>query len=322
MAPERERHERRGGDHKGEEIMMAVSVRVARHMAGSWRTLVALAALIGAGALATPSIAQECTGDCNGSGVIEINEIILGVNISLGTATLDTCAVFDADGTGRVEIYELISAVNSALNGCTAGPPQKANKSGPIAVSPDGTRVVAVNTDTNSISVFEVGGNGQLTKLKEVTVGQEPRSVALLSNKPWAYVANTLSNNVQVISLLDYSTVATIPVGTEPWAVVASPNGLYVYAANANSNNVSAIDTNSNAVLATIPTGRSPRALAITNDGDTDDLDERLYVPNFYARARAGFSPPSSSGRFDRSATSTVRRSYGRPRCAKRSRTL
>ena len=49
-----------------------------------------------------------------------------------------------------------------------------------------------------------------------MAVGQEPRSVALLSNKPWAYVANTLSGTVQVVSLLDYSTVATIPVGTEP----------------------------------------------------------------------------------------------------------
>ena len=119
--------------------------------------------------------------------------------------------------------------------------------------------------------------------------------MALLSNKPWAYVANTLSGTVQVINLLDYATVAIIPVGTEPWAVVASPNGLYVYAANADSNSVSVIDTTGNTVFATIPVGRSPRALAITNDGDSNDLNERLYVPNFYARARAGFTPPSSA---------------------------
>ncbi len=93
----------------------------------------------------------------------------------------------------------------------------------------------------------------------------------------------------------DYSTVATIDVGTEPWAVVASPNGHFVYVANANDNTVQVIDTNTNTVIATIPVGRSPRALAITNDGDADDLDETLYVPNFFARPRAGFTPPSSA---------------------------
>ena len=249
-----------------------------------------LAMLVGG----SPAAAQ-CTGDCDGSGTVEINELILGVSISLGSAPLSSCPAFETDATGAIEIYELIAGVGNALNGCDAGPPSKANKSGPIAVSADGGTVVAVNTDTDSLSIFEVGGDGRLTKVKEVVVGQEPRSVALPISKPWAYVANTVSGTVQVISLLDYTTVATIPVGTEPQAVVASPNGLYVYAANASSNTVSAIDTTTNIVFATIPVGRSPRALAITNDGDSDDLDERILVPNFYARARAGFVPPSSA---------------------------
>jgi YVTN family beta-propeller protein len=236
-----------------------------------------------------------CTGDCNGSNIVEINELILGVNIALGTAQLSRCPVFDADGSGRVEIYELIAAVNNALNGCNVAPSHRANKSGPIAITADGQTVVAVNTDTDTLSVFGVGQDGSLTKLKEVAVGQEPRSVALLSTKTWAYVANTVSGTVQVISLRDYSTIATVSVGIEPWAAVASPNGQYVYVANANSDTVSAIETAGNTVFATIPVGRSPRALAITNNGDTNDLDETLYVPNFYARPRAGFAPPSTA---------------------------
>ncbi len=246
--------------------------------------------------LALPASARAaCVGDCNGDAIITVNEIVLGVNIALGSDDISACSVFDTDNTQAVEIYELIASVGNLLNGCNAGTPQKANKSGPIAVSPDGQTVVAANTDTDTISIFDVGADGQLTKVKEVAVGQEPRSVAILSNKPWVYVANTLSGTVQVISLLDYTTVATIPVGTEPWAVVAAANGLYVYAANASSNTVSAIDTTSNVVFATIPVGRSPRALAITNDGDGDDLDEQIYVPNFYARPRAGFTPPSTA---------------------------
>src|SRR5262245_23207769 len=251
--------------------------------------------------LAAPVWGQVCTGDCDGDGSVGINELITGVNISLGNAQLDTCDVFDADENGRADIYELIAAVGNSLNGCTAGPPSKANKSGPIAISADGESVVAVNTDADSITVFDVAADGMLTKEREVEVGREPRSVALLSNKDWAYVANTVDGTVQVINIDDYSTVTTIAVGTEPWAVVASPNGTYVYVANANDNTVSVIDTVGtsevapNTVIATVPVGRSPRALAITNDGDGDDLDEHIYVPNFFARPRANFTPPSTA---------------------------
>jgi YVTN family beta-propeller protein len=256
------------------------------------RLVVLTCALLAIGAGRAPA---QCVGDCTGNGVVAVNELVIGVNIALGSSPLDTCPGFDTDDTDAVEIYELIAAVGNLLNGCNAGPPSKANKSGPIAVSPDGTTVVTANIDTDSISIFTVGAGGTLTKVKEVVVGDEPRSVALLSNKPWVYVANTLSGTVQVISLLDYTTVATIPVGVEPWAVVAAANGLYVYAANASSNTVSAIDTTTNVVFATIPVGRSPRALAITNDGDSDDLDEQIFVPNFYARPRVAFLAPSTA---------------------------
>ena len=281
-------------------MMKAVrQLRPARH---PWRCRwAAVSAVLCVVTLAAPVWGQVCTGDCDGDGSVAINELITGVNISLGNAQLSTCDVFDADENGRADIYELIAAVGNSLNGCTAGPPSKANKSGPIAISADGESVVAVNTDADSITVFDVAGDGMLTKEREVEVGREPRAVALLSNKDWAYVANTVDGTVQVINIDDYSTVTTITVGTEPWAVVASPNGGYVYVANANDNTVSVIDTVGtsevapNTVIATVPVGRSPRALAITNDGDSDDLDEHIYVPNFFARPRANFTPPSSA---------------------------
>ena len=59
-----------------------------------------------------------CVGDCNGNGMVEINELIIGVNIALGSAPLSNCSSFDANHDGMVEINELIQAVNNALNGC------------------------------------------------------------------------------------------------------------------------------------------------------------------------------------------------------------
>ena len=62
--------------------------------------------------------AGPCTGDCNGDGMVTINELITGVNIALGSQPPSACPIFDANSNGQVEINELIAGVNNALNGC------------------------------------------------------------------------------------------------------------------------------------------------------------------------------------------------------------
>ena len=55
-------------------------------------------------------------GDCNGDGKVTIDELILGVNISLEACSRSTdCPAFDTDVSGGVSIDELIAAVNAAL---------------------------------------------------------------------------------------------------------------------------------------------------------------------------------------------------------------
>ena len=66
---------------------------------------------------ATPT-AAACVGDCNGDGLVTPDELLKGVNIALGTATLNLCPAFDCDGTHTVSIDCLARAVNAALNGC------------------------------------------------------------------------------------------------------------------------------------------------------------------------------------------------------------
>jgi hypothetical protein len=55
-------------------------------------------------------------GDCNGDGMVSVDELVLGVNISLGLRPITDCLAFDTDFNGRVSIDELIKAVNAALN--------------------------------------------------------------------------------------------------------------------------------------------------------------------------------------------------------------
>jgi len=67
----------------------------------------------------TPTIVPgPCYGDCNDNGAVAVNELILGVNISLELVSVDRCPLADADGNGQVSISELIKAVNRALYGC------------------------------------------------------------------------------------------------------------------------------------------------------------------------------------------------------------
>jgi hypothetical protein len=61
-----------------------------------------------------------CGGDCNIDGLATIDELIRGVTIALGNASVTSCAAFDLGGDGAVTVDELVGAVRNALDGCPA----------------------------------------------------------------------------------------------------------------------------------------------------------------------------------------------------------
>jgi len=67
-----------------------------------------------------PNPTPTCTGDCNGDGMVTIDELLTGVEIALGERPLDACLVFDADRDGTVTIDEILAAANNALTGCSS----------------------------------------------------------------------------------------------------------------------------------------------------------------------------------------------------------
>ena len=75
---------------------------------------------IAVGLFVASGASAQCVGDCNGDGMVAINELITGVNIALGSAPVSSCPAIDANGNGEVAINELIAAVNNALGGCPA----------------------------------------------------------------------------------------------------------------------------------------------------------------------------------------------------------
>ncbi len=184
----------------------------------------------------------------------------------------------------------VLAAVNppAHANGIPPGPVQ----SSPVALTLDGLGLVNVNPDANSITLFDVTTDTPV-RLREIRVGQDPRSVAVHPSLARAYVANSGSENVSVVNLTTGNVSSQIPVGSEPSAVALSPNGTRLYVANSSSNTLSVIDTAGLNIIATADlssVGTAPGAIAVTNDMDGDDTDETVFVALFFAQLRPGKS--------------------------------
>jgi YVTN family beta-propeller protein len=90
----------------------------------------------------------------------------------------------------------------------------------PLALSPDGTRLFAVDTPDNRLEVFSVSGAG-LTHVASVPVGLEPVAVAARTNGE-VWVVNHLSDSVSIVDVAASppQVTRTLLVGDEPRDVV------------------------------------------------------------------------------------------------------
>src|SRR5579862_5215320 len=68
-----------------------------------WSGAVLAAVLVG---LCSAQVSAQCVGDCDGNGTVTISEIIIGVDIALGTEDVTACGAF-ASGDGTVGITQL-----------------------------------------------------------------------------------------------------------------------------------------------------------------------------------------------------------------------
>lgn len=59
-----------------------------------------------------------CTGDCDGSDAVTVDEIVRGVVIALGNRPVEDCLAFDRNRDGVVTVDEIVDAIGNALNGC------------------------------------------------------------------------------------------------------------------------------------------------------------------------------------------------------------
>lgn len=165
----------------------------------------------------------------------------------------------------------------------------------PLAMSPDGTRLFAVNTPNGHLEIYQIGVDG-LTSLESVPVGLEPVALAV-RNDGEVWVVNHLSDSVSIVDVAADAprVVRTLLVGDEPRDIVfAGPgrNRAFITTAHRGQNSpypqgdydipgtgradvwvfdVTALGTSLGGEPLTIVTlfGDRPRALAATPDGAT-----------------------------------------------------
>jgi DNA-binding beta-propeller fold protein YncE len=137
--------------------------------------------------------------------------VVTGI-LMAGVAALCASSCQSADA---VEVQAQTSAI-------TASPSFLEFESGPvrpIAISPDGTRLFAVNTPNGTLEIFNVNAGG-LTFAGRVPVGLEPVAVAARNNTE-VWVVNHLSDSVSVVTLVGAPRVIrTLLVGDEPRDIV------------------------------------------------------------------------------------------------------
>jgi len=69
----------------------------------------------------TPTVTPRdggCAGDCDASGQVTVDEIVLLVNIALGNADISGCGAGDMNQDGHITVDEVLAAVEKALGGC------------------------------------------------------------------------------------------------------------------------------------------------------------------------------------------------------------
>ncbi len=95
----------------------------------------------------------------------------------------------------------------------------------PLALSPDGSRLFAVNTPDNQLEIFDVDGSG-ISYSQSVPVGMEPVAVAARSNSE-VWVVNHLSDSVSIVDVgaSPARVTRTLLVGDEPRDIVFAGTG-------------------------------------------------------------------------------------------------
>ena len=140
-----------------------------------------------------------------------------------------------------------------------------------LAVSPDGARLLAANTDAGTVSVVDLRARRQV---HEIPAGDHPEGTA------WAGpvgLVTVYGDDTLLFLDADRGRVShTLKVDDEPYGVVATRDGRTAYVTHDYPGTVSVIDVPGRRVARTFKVGSGCRGVALSADEKT------LYVSEFF----------------------------------------
>jgi hypothetical protein len=181
-----------------------------------------LAAVVAVAIVHAPPVSAQCSGDCNGNGVVTVDELVTGVAIALGSGSLADCRAMDQDNDESVEVFELVSAVQLALHGCfRTGTPRPSATPSPSPTNPSALTVAI--TSPLSATVYT---RGSVTL--QVVVSGNPDTVQLLRNgsslvnltPPYQYVWDTTAEDEGTYTITARAIRGTEHLDSDPRMIV------------------------------------------------------------------------------------------------------
>jgi len=135
-------------------------------------------------------------------------------------------------------------------------------------------RIWNVNPDNNTVSVF----NALLhTKIAEISVGKQPRSLGEEPSNGNIWVVNKESATISIINSNSLAVVTEIvlPRASQPYGIAFSPKDHFAYVTLEATNQLIQINTNTKIITKTLDVGAYPRHLSISANG------ENIYISRY-----------------------------------------
>ncbi len=139
-------------------------------------------------------------------------------------------------------------------------------------------RLWNVNPDNNTVTAFHPLMH---TKIAEIRVGKQPRSLAKKTSDGTIWVANKDSATISIIDPDQLKVIEELPLppASQPHGLIFSPTDHFAYVTLEATNKLIQIDSDSKKITKTLDVGSYPRHLSISADGQLIYISRYITPP-------------------------------------------
>jgi 6-phosphogluconolactonase (cycloisomerase 2 family) len=215
--------------------------------------------------------------------------LLAGISLSCGSShhastAPNHSAYITLPSRGSVLLLHINGATGAVTIGAETPEAPDTTPNG-LALLPSKKFLYAVNSFANTISIFNVAGDGTLTLTGAATPegGSSPSATVIDPSGKYLLVTNNVSNDISVFSIDSGSGAlslvgAPVPANSNPAEILITPSGKFVYVTNPGIGRVTGFSF-SNGVLTPVP--NSPAFSGLGAFGLAVDGSEHfLYVAN------------------------------------------